>query len=238
MAANTTKALRQAYARLFHIFYHKTYSEKASFNDIKNLVNLADQYCCLPIVAQTAESMLIAWTRGRDTIAEIRPIDTILLAIKIRSKTMYHDAFIHFVGGLDNGDIPNRPQMQRLPAAVREHVLIARLDIAELRKGVYQALTWFAMAMARNRIDVPVSLKTFFDDAKGEDYDVVQYRTLLDIVNKIKTDRKMWQIDSLQKAISKVLHNRLRLNYDPVSYNHLVCAKVSDMYPWNDEGDW
>jgi len=128
--------------------------------------------------------------------------------------------------------------MQRLPAAVREHVLIARLDIAELRKGVYQALTWFAMAMARNRIDVPVSLKTFFDDAKGEDYDVVQYRTLLDIVNKIRTDRKMWQIDSLQKAISKVLHNRLRLNYDPVSYNHLVCAKGCDMYSWSDEGDW
>ncbi|KAF8535035.1 hypothetical protein BDD12DRAFT_894352 [Trichophaea hybrida] len=237
LMAITTKALQQAYARIFHIFYHKAYSENATFSSIKHLVTLANLYCCLPVVAQTAESMLIAWSRCRGTVVEIRPIDTILLAIKIRSKIIYHDAFIHLVGGLENGDIGNL-QMQKLPAAVRERIWIARLDIAQMCTGVYQAMTWFTMAIAKKRIDVPVPLKTFFDDTKGEDYDAAQYRKLLDIVNMIKTDSKMCQIDSLQKSISKVLHNRLRLNYDTASYNHLVCATGGDIYPWDNESDW
>jgi len=97
--------LQRAYHRLFRIFYHKGREDDLDLYEIQNIINLVDQYSCLATIALAAEGMLIAWSR--EYLIPSHPIDVLLLAVKIHSKLIYTDAFIHFVDISLDSDRPS-----------------------------------------------------------------------------------------------------------------------------------
>jgi hypothetical protein len=250
--------LQQSYATLFRLFHNKVCDDDFS-NDLqryKDLVNLADQYCCLSAVASGIELLLIKWVRPQGSVLARQCVDMILLAIKIRSKDIYNDAYIHCVGQCSDSDKNVLSEKSRLPSAVREDAMEQIFQLSVLRNNVERLLTVFMSGSVTSSSRVGYS--TILSDgtrsklgmvyqqmllnnleekslARGE---ATLYRGVDQIFNFTSADSTIRALlDSFKAKLQGLLKTNLIL-HRVGDFEHLTCASVGSRYPWNDSDDW
>jgi hypothetical protein len=250
--------LQQSYATLFRLFHNKVCDDDFS-NDLqryKDLVNLADQYCCLSAVASGIELLLIKWVRPQGSALARQCVDMILLAIKIRSKDIYNDAYIHFVGQCSDSDKNVLSEKSRLPSAVREDAMEQIFQLSVLRSNVERLLTVFmsgsVISLGRSgyaailsddiRSKLGMAYKQMllinFEEKSPARGEATLYRGVNQIVHPIKSDNDTRALlNSFKEKLRDLLKTNLIL-HRVGDFEHLTCASVGSRYPWNDSDDW
>ncbi|KAF8245035.1 hypothetical protein K440DRAFT_663074 [Wilcoxina mikolae CBS 423.85] len=244
--------LRQSYATLFRLFHNKVCDDDFSYDleRYKDLVNLADQYCCLSAVATGIELLLIKWARPQGSVLAHQCVDVILLAIKIHSKDIYNDAYVHFVGQCSNSNNLVLSEKSRLPSTVREDAMEQILQLFILRTKVERLLTAFMSNMgeryaiqsddARMRLGMVYKQMLFdnFEEKSPTGGEATLYRGVNQIVNSINyTSNYRGVFDSFKNTLKDLLKTNLIL-HRVEDFEHLTCASVGSRYPWNDSDDW
>jgi hypothetical protein len=216
--------MRATYKSLLKTFYNQTsdlpYDDLAH---IQRLVDLADQYCCLSNISGAIELLLLKQPRSQF------PIEFILLATKIRSKPIYHDAFIHLVGKFSS----LWERKAELPPQIAAKVLEEYHDIETLRVEVDRHTVWFCTTSPALGSQISSIFRPTEGDVtlEGDVEEGTLYRQLYNLVRHHEEFREYNAYHSLKDLIA----NQLQL--DDCEYPHLTCAEVQE-YPWNDNDDW
>jgi hypothetical protein len=216
-------SIQAAYMSLFRIFYNQIPDlPYEDLTHIQTLVDLADQYCCLSNVAGAIE--LLLFKQSGLKIAAF-PIEFILLAIKIRSKPIYHDAFIHLVGKFS----PLWERKIELPLPVRMMVIEEYHRIETLRVEVDRHTVHCCTDHNMSILDHWDEIHELFGPHKfGEG---VLYRKLHGIFDSVE----LFMAHNAFISLCQLTTNHLQL--DNRDYGHLTCAEVM-LYPWIDNDDW
>ena len=221
------KNLRTAYSTLFRTFYNRSPDTSLlKLADICALVSLADQYCSLPHVAGTVELLLMVWAQCHGRIHE-QPIEILLLANKIRSKLLYNEAFIHFVGRLD----AYWGRKDELPPGVLAAVIEGYYKLTSFRTNVDRevatALTHEGELSNFERTQLAEVFQRFRKDREAELYRGIE---------GIMSYKNRYRDSALKRNLKFLLGNQLKI--DNAIFEHLTCAQLEDQYPWNDAEDW
>jgi hypothetical protein len=216
-------SIQAAYLSLFQIFYNQI--SDLPYDDlthIQRVVDLADQYCCLSNVAGAIE--LLLFKQSGLQIAAF-PIEFILLAIKIRSKPIYHDAFIHLVGQFSS--LWDRKIELPLPVAmivIEEYQHIETLRVQVDRHTVHYCTD--------HNMSIPDHLDEIHELFGPHEFgEGVLYRRLHGLVGS----DELFTAHNAFKSLCQLTTNNLQ--FDNRDYGHLTCAEVM-VYPWSDNDDW
>jgi hypothetical protein len=179
----------------------------------------------------------------------------ILLAIKIRSKDIYNDAYIHFVGQCSDSDRDILSEKSRLPSTIHEDAMEQIFQLSVLRSNVDRLLTVFisgCLVVERGYSfpnlpeETRKSLGTVYKQmllnnfeekslARGE---AKLYRGVNQIVNSLSSSHNARVLlDSFKDKLQGLLKTNLML-HRVGDFEHLTCASVALRYPWNDTDDW
>ncbi|KAF8241938.1 hypothetical protein K440DRAFT_675799 [Wilcoxina mikolae CBS 423.85] len=121
---------RQLYEELFRCFARQQPRDPAPedtwdrLDYIHDFISLTEIYCAIPAVSIRVENMLFLWSRRRQTV-EIWPVTLLKIAAKIRSPSLYTDAFIHTIGYLlfSDGDPDELAEFESLPKVIKDAVI-------------------------------------------------------------------------------------------------------------------
>ena len=214
--------LEKPHEILFGIFYRDPHRPTPTFEEIQEIVRLASLYECMPIVSPTIENILVSQMFHRDVWCR-KEEALIHLAVKIRSKTIYHDAVILFVGRCLNH--PSLLGVERLNLVTLRAVTRELIAVASIRSQTDRRLAvYFAESLQHG--SCTARLDDVLPILRGEHAAITVYKNLR------STDPHDRYIKWLQAKINKLLANNLILKIDG-SDTRLRCANVRELdYPW------
>ena len=170
----------------------------------------------------------MAWARCYGRIQE-QPIEVLLLVNKIRSKLLFNEAFAHLVGRLgDHWDRQNELPPEVLGLVLDERHLLARYRADVGREAATFAATHKPFA-SRSEIGQLASLFRRYGKCG---YARTMYKGIENIVSR----KKGYKGSKLMEGLGFLLRDELRIQ--DITYSHLTCAQLGDLYPWDDAEDW
>jgi hypothetical protein len=229
---------------LFNIFYNKPQELSKTHRTLRSavrLITLADQYCCLSSIADAVE--LEFWKNGANAgvpqeLARY-PFEYLQMACKIRSKRIYHDAFVHLVGMFD-GFWDKKDQ---LPSLILTSVLNEYHRISKLKSSVDRHVSWLNATLG-DRHQFGDALRSFMKHEyakEGQMYrDLQRHLTSVMEGDVVPTPTcryyvdtaalfELWKsksADHLSAQLSELASDKLKIIVPGVSHNHLTCAST------------
>jgi len=249
--------MARSYDSLFRIIYHAPIVGYQTDSECECLLEVADLYCSRSVVATQIEHKLLSSPDIAQALAH-RSLEFLNLAVKVRSRKLFKDSFIHLVGRW---------------AAYRE---VRDLDLPEgvtrLAEDEYNRIGG-VIAVATNELQrltvdsdeyslaYRVIHRILRSSAKREDTrEAVMYRQLSSPATWVM-DREEEEIQAgldarfperagglqaflariperLQSIVAPILKNNLVLGKG-LNFQHLTCAELrDDQYPWDNKELW
>jgi hypothetical protein len=230
--------LKHVYCSLFGVFYNETRAlSRLKFPRIQKLVALADQYCCLRSVSGAVELLLYKSPDLATNIAK-DPVAYLQLGQKIRSRSIYDDAFVHLVGQLDSF----WEQKDQLPPQVLKNVLDEYHCISKLKSTVDRYAASFVARPGTSPSKSELRLigaefeKFCRSGKRGEGTLYRKLREGFVEVSEVYVDQN---IDSriIDTALAQLVSSSVKLG-PAIEYDHLTCASPPKQYPWNPDSEW
>jgi hypothetical protein len=245
-AAHTYKTLQEAYSNLFRIFYNNKTADIPcdNFKRIKAIVELADLYCSLPIIAGAIELLVIKFSRHpRGTIC-VHSDDIIIIANKIHSKTLYHESFVHLVGQV--GSEIWRVKKDSLPKEIRLQVLEEYPRISDIKKMVDRDIIKYICSIVRStsgRNNIAAQKASEVEDICGDNWYCEGYNDI-ESCKEQRGEFGMYQAirdlgvepTTYHFTVDMLLDITLKLD-EVCPRGDLICANLSE-YPWEEADDW
>jgi len=253
------KGLVQAYDNLFRVLYHRRWDGYPGITDCQKLVEVADLYCCLSAVVQRVEDALLSTPDISFDLVRQAPY-FVDLAAKVRSKRLFHDAFVHLVGNWrswrQRSRSPIQDEVERL--ANLEYIRICEMTIevdrelismsgsgkrpkwpmvhAVIRRGLKEWLTGRSTSGGKEGVLykrlLQVSFTSTREDVKNQAAIHSSY-SVGDLESALESST-----NSIRRIISPLLKNSLVLRND-LNFDHLTCAELKDdEYPWKEIDMW
>jgi hypothetical protein len=189
-----------------------------SIQDFEILVGLADLYCALSAISGAVELALLKWL-GWSHRWQTFSLKLAILAYKLRLAELYHDAFVHLVGGImdrnhafwkDSEVLKNLPQEVRLQA-LEEYARISQLK-AEIDREVVVShcdVDWHFWGLENER--------QFYVEAKKK----------CGIPLEVRRNNPPPHVQNLRELLKK----NLKFISPDTNTKYLLCAKIA-YYPW------
>lgn len=214
--------LATTYFHLFSIFYHKPIffplDKSENIDELQDLVDLAEVYCALPTVSSPVYQQIVTWIATGGRVTKYLQ-DIITIAVKIQSKSLFNDAYIHFVGKWNVGQ-----HRRVLPEGVKRLIELEYMRIQEIKLHVHRKLGTYMHFPPAGFYDghlIPPMLAEF----ESSHNEAALYRKLAKIKGPI-----------IAPLVESLVVSNLELTPPTAlpQHRHLTCArKLTDKdYPW------
>ncbi|KAI5841394.1 hypothetical protein DFP73DRAFT_555582 [Morchella snyderi] len=233
-AADTLANFYHLYTQLFSAFYRLPLAIP-DHHSLSALIDLADQYQCLPVVADSIRSTLFE----RPTLdREIRDAPTRFLTIghKLRSVRIFREAFIHCVGLRTIADAPT-PLIAAMITA--EMYRLEQLVAAAMRQ--FLGLSGFGEYTRHVRSLVRGELGRCFDQYPEAGKEGKLFRMIVEnpFTAEERGEERDWGglqyqarglVAKVKALAGELVLNNLRLKQE---MDYLTCAELrEDLLPW------
>ncbi|KAF8539174.1 hypothetical protein BDD12DRAFT_839186 [Trichophaea hybrida] len=198
-----------AYGNLFRIFYHRSCSQTIiTIDDVRRTLELADKYCCLSTVSAVLTERVLFVPRNLPKLLSGQPVLMLNMAIKLRSKKIFNDAFIHL----------------ELPEAVRELAEKEYIRICELQlECMHEALT--KHCSSRDMNSMLYSIRLCMVDQK--DQPSKMFQTLSRVT-----------VDCVSASFAALIENNLLLAGGAEFDHLTCASLEENEYPWEEGDCW
>jgi hypothetical protein len=188
----------------------------ANIVEFEILVNLADFYCALPAISDAIELALLKWLGCSSDRWQTNAPKLATLAYRLCAKDLYHDVFVHLVGGIADKNHSFWKARKDLPQVVRLQVLEEYCGISQLKSEVDRELV-------RNHHTVdwsPPDEQKFYKEARGKFPSTIRAGKCL-------------HMPPAREAVDQLLRKNLKLGFPKTKVKYLLCAKL-EKYPWEE----
>jgi hypothetical protein len=205
--------LQGAYENLFRIFYHRSCSQTiTTIDDTRRVLELADKYCCLSTVSAVLTERVLSAPTEHSGLFSLQPVMMLNVSIKLRSKILFHDAFVHLVGRWKS---------------------LRHNSVAELPEGVRKLVEQEYMRICEDQLHTIHSVIGSYSNNAT----LTLIRSCINDNKPSKMYRGLSNITNCTIPVNGLTKNNLRLG-GTAEFDHLTCACLRDNdYPW-EGGDW